>query len=623
MINVINVRRNLFLVVLAVVFTLGLTFASIELPRLADEVLQRQANFLDVATGSGPDSEYRTELYFQYYHLRLIGYACLAAIVLMIIIGFVTNRSGLSSAGAILLFLPVFGQFALTMFFLGGLGFMRLIWLPFLDVSFDVMRLGEIVHLPYRLLEGLLSRLGLAAETALPLAIVGLGWLVFMLGTLAWFHARIRGRDVADFWIYRVSRHPQYLGWMIWSYGILYIPGPNIRKNFELSNSLPWLLMTMVIIGVALFEEIRMSRRYGDAYVAYRRRVPFLFPVPRFVTRIISLPQRIMFGTDRPERKREVLAVLGVYTVLAVAVSVIYGGLVSLPNPFSTPVDQRIELLAREVGTSPHHGEMRRAAAELAELGEPAVDALVGLLDHEDLYVRWYVAAALGRIPSERVIQPLVDRLHDPERQVRRVAAGALGRPEARAAVPALIAALQDPARDMGAQAARSLGTIGDVKAVPALLAALADAPPVTAGAAAEALGRIGTREAVDPLIRCLENRPDCPCLQVGQALWQLGSERAFDAFAAGLRSGTWWLRSANATALGRTRSEKAVPPLVAALADESANVRRAVVLALMETGSPATLDALRQAMGDDDFEVRMYAREAVRAIEATSDGNN
>ncbi len=498
-----------------------------------------------------------------------------------------------------------------------------LIWLPFLDVSFDVMRLGEIVHLPYRLLEGLLSRLGLGVGAALPWAIIGIGWLVFMLGTLAWFHARIRGRDVADFWIYRVSRHPQYLGWIIWSYGILYIQGPNIRKNFELSNSLPWLLMTVVIIGVALFEEIRMTRRYGESYAAYRRRVPFLFPVPRFVTRIIAFPQRVMFGTDRPERKREVLAVLGVYMVLAMAVSVFYGGLVSLPNPFPIPVEHRIESLAREIGTSSHHDKMRRAATELAELGEPAVDALVGLLEHEDMYVRWYVADALGRIPSERVIPPLVERLHDPERQVRRAAAGALGRPGARTAVPPLIAALQDPAREMGAQSARSLGVIGAVEAVPVLVAALADAPPVTAGAAAEALGRIGTREAIDPLIRCLENRPDCPCLQVGQALRQLGSERALDAFAMGLRSGTWWLRSANATALGRTRSAKAIPPLVNALADESANVRRAVVLALLEVGSPATLDALRQAMGDDDFEVRMYAREAVKVIEAASAGRN
>ena len=37
----------------------------------------------------------------------------------------------------IVLFLPVFGHFALTMFFLGGLGFLRLLWMPFLDVSFN------------------------------------------------------------------------------------------------------------------------------------------------------------------------------------------------------------------------------------------------------------------------------------------------------------------------------------------------------------------------------------------------------------------------------------------------------------------------------------------------------
>lgn len=48
---------------------------------------------------------------------------------------------------------------------------------------------------------------------------------------------------------------------------------------------------------------------------------------------------------------------------------------------------------------------------------------------------------------------------------------------------------------------------------------------------------------------------------------------------------------------------------------DESPEVRRAAVLALMEFRSEKTIDALREALADKDFEVRMYAKEALKKI--------
>ena len=84
--------------------------------------------------------------------MRTIGYVCLFAIIGLIIIGFVTEKAGLTTLGAFAIFLPVFGHFAATMFFLGGLGFLRLIWLPGLDISFNVMNLGDAVFIPYRII---------------------------------------------------------------------------------------------------------------------------------------------------------------------------------------------------------------------------------------------------------------------------------------------------------------------------------------------------------------------------------------------------------------------------------------------------------------------------------------
>ena len=609
----IKFSHGLLLTLLALIFTIGLTFASVELPRLVDSFIAHKFNFPNIGTGSGADSEFKTNVYFDYYHLRLIGYICFALIIILIVIGFITEKSGLSSTGALLLFMPVFGHFALTMFFLGGLGFIRLIWLPALDISFDVLRLGDIVFLPYKLLLDIASFLGISIWKELPYVITGIGLMLFMLGTLTWFYSKIQKKGVADFWIYRISRHPQYLGWIIWSYGIIFFQGPNIKKMFVISNSLPWLLMTMIIIGVAMLEELKMRRELGAEYASYCHRTPFLFPLPRFVSRVFTIPLRIIFRKEQPERKREILMVLAFYMAVCLLLSVFYSGLVSLRKEQLS--EQHIEKLVTIVKEAKNRGEKREAAASLAEIGEPAVESLIGLLKNKDLYVRWYTANVAGSVRSEKLVQPLIKLLYDEDRNVRRAAAGSLGSTGSEQAVRPLIEALQDQERDLTISAARALGHIGSSEAIKPLIEVLQSENKGIAGAAAEALGRIGDQEAVAPLIRCLEEQENCPYNEVGWALRELDSERSVDAFIAGLKDETWWRRSASATALGTINSEKCIGPLTGALKDENNQVRCAVVLSLMEIKSQKTVKALTEALKDEDFEVRMYAKEALKRI--------
>ena len=131
------------LLLAALVFTAALMFASVELPRTVDRLLAERVGSLDVATGQDGLTAYKTELFLSYYHVRLIGYVSLGIVLVLIIAGFALEKRACASAGAVILFLPVFGHFAATMFFLGGLALLRFLWMPFLDISFDVMRLGD------------------------------------------------------------------------------------------------------------------------------------------------------------------------------------------------------------------------------------------------------------------------------------------------------------------------------------------------------------------------------------------------------------------------------------------------------------------------------------------------
>jgi len=605
-----------FLAVLAIVFTIGLTFASIELPRLLDLFLAKRIDTPDVATGLNALSDYKTELYLRHFHLRLIGYGCLVLIVILIVVGFATEKTGWASVGVLVLFLPVFGHFAATMFFLGGLGFLRLIWLPFLDVSFNLFRLGEIINLPYDILARLWAWLGLNHRLNLSYVVTGLGLLIFFLGTLTWFYARMQKKEVVDFWVYRLSRHPQYLGWIIWSYGVMFLPGSNIKLCYELSNSLPWLLSTMVIIGVAMLEELKMKRVYGKAYESYRRRAPFLFPSPRLVAKASAFPLRLMFKKPYPERKREIVAVLIFYAVLCLAISAFYGGLAFRPANRVEASRERIEELARVLKDHDNRGEKRRAADLLSRMGEPAMGSLIALLKDKDPNVRAYSAAALGGIKSEGVVQHLIVLLSDGDSYVRRAAAESLGRTGSPQAVQPLIAALEDQTRDLAVAAARALGQIKHPDVIAPLIKALQNSTSNTAGAAAQALGELGAEEAIGPLIQCFEEMPNCPYDSIGTALWKLNSERAVDAWIAGLKKGSWWYpRAFCAAELGKNKLEKGLLPLKEALKDTSPEVRRAAVLALMEFRSGETIGAIREALADEDFEVRMYAEEALKTI--------
>ena len=553
----------------------------------------------------------------RHFHLRWIGYGCLALIVVLIVVGFVKEKTGWTSAGALFLFLPVFGHFAATMFFLGGLGFLRLLWLPFLDVSFRLFRLGEIINLPYDILAKLYSSTGLGRWLKLSHIVTGLGLLIFFLGTLTWFYARARKKGVADLWVYRFSRHPQYLGWIIWSYGVMFMPSShNMRLCYELSNSLPWLLSTMIIIGVAMLEELKMSRLHGESYESYRRRAPFLIPLPRFIARASAFPLRLIFKKPYPERKREIVAVLAVYMVLFLGISAFYGGLVPWPAKRMTASTERIGDLTRVLKEADNRADKRRAAEALSGMGEPALDSLLPLLQDRDAIVRAYAAGALGGLKSERAVQPLVSLLSDRDSYVRRTAAEALGRTGSAHAIRPLVEALEDPARDMGNAAVRALGQIKHPDVIPTLIKALQNPAWKAVDAAARALGEMGAQEAVGPLIQCFEEMPDCPYHLVGEALAKLGSERAVDAWIAGLKKGSWWYpRAACAAQLGKNKLEKGLLPLQEALQDGSPEVRRAAVLALMEFRSEATRDALQGALKDKDLEVRLYAEEALRKL--------
>ena len=302
--------------VLAVVFTVALTFATLQLPRTLGNWLS--SYFPDIHPIIEPErvAEFMAIA-------RPVGYACLAVIAILIVAGLVTGKRKLSILGSFAFFLPTFGYFFASMFFLAGLGILRVPFIPFWDPGTNLMAFGDISYLPYMALVYPFWLGGIDIREVLAWIAIGVGLFIFVLGTITWFYGRVQKRKTVDFWIYRYSRHPQYLGFIIWSYGVMLFAAqqPVPMGGSNPGASLPWLLTSLVIVCIALAEESRMRKEDSERYLQYTASAPFMFRIPKFVSTAITFPMRLVLKKDRPETGKELLATFAVYAALVILLS--------------------------------------------------------------------------------------------------------------------------------------------------------------------------------------------------------------------------------------------------------------------------------------------------------------
>jgi hypothetical protein len=188
----VNVRRSRTgllagICVLAVVFTIALTFATLQLPVILGNWLSNY--FPDIHPVIEPErvAEFMAVA-------RPVGYACLAIVAVSIVTGFVTGKKRLSVFGSFAFFLPTFGYFFASMFFLAGLGILRVPFIPFRDSSVNLINFGDISYLPYMALVYPLWLAGVDIGEIMAWIAIGAGLFIFVLGTITWFYGKAQRR---------------------------------------------------------------------------------------------------------------------------------------------------------------------------------------------------------------------------------------------------------------------------------------------------------------------------------------------------------------------------------------------------------------------------------------------
>ena len=311
----------LTLLTLTIVYTVGTAFFNIELERLIERTItphiqsSTDVEILSHEIYSGVDQ------FLASNKIRVIGYICLLLLILIALIGLITEKKFLSSLGSLGFILPVYAYFILHMSFLVGLGVLTALWTPFWG---KLVRLGDIVYLPYIALLYPFSLINLDIRVTLAGLFMSAGLFLFIMGVLTWFYARFQKKETADFWIYRFSRHPQYLGWILWSYGLMLRVALRHDTALHQNNpgaSLPWVISTLIIICVALSEEIKMHREHSQEYDTYTQNTAFMIPLPRALTDIISAPFRLILKKDRVTSRWDLVWIFLIYLVVIILLS--------------------------------------------------------------------------------------------------------------------------------------------------------------------------------------------------------------------------------------------------------------------------------------------------------------
>jgi protein-S-isoprenylcysteine O-methyltransferase Ste14 len=223
------------------------------------------------------------------------------------------------------------------MFFLAGVGVLRLLWLPFID-SEIFFRLGLITYVPVWVINSVITWIArlvmpeLSGDFSVPVsfAFMVVGLAIFFLGVMTWVSDKLGHRALSTRGVYRLSRHPQYLGFIIWSYGLLSLASvvEGGRGWSPPAPGLPWLIAVSIVLGVALIEEIELRRRLGVEYLRYAEQTPFIMLVPKVLSNVITYPVRILIGKEMPESRAEVAVVMFFYLLIAVITSYIISYLV-------------------------------------------------------------------------------------------------------------------------------------------------------------------------------------------------------------------------------------------------------------------------------------------------------
>lgn len=109
-----------------------------------------------------------------------------------------------------------------------------------------------------------------------------LGLIIFLTGLAQIVRSKVHGGGLVTGGMYSLVRHPQYLGVNILALGFVFY-------GLRPIDFIAWVNLIFLHALLAGSEETRLREKFGNEYLEYQQRVPFMLPfVPRLMRRFFS-----------------------------------------------------------------------------------------------------------------------------------------------------------------------------------------------------------------------------------------------------------------------------------------------------------------------------------------------
>ena len=145
-------------------------------------------------------------------------------------------------------------------------------------------RLPELpVSIPYLLLGG----------TILDVLVVAIGLVMFVISIVVLWRGKTKGLVTNN--VYRIVRHPQYLGLILFTAGLTSRSVWILMHSFGVGwlniqgTILVWVAMVVVYVCLASIEELHLSRTFEESWLEYRERVGFFIPSPVKLPKVVEI----------------------------------------------------------------------------------------------------------------------------------------------------------------------------------------------------------------------------------------------------------------------------------------------------------------------------------------------
>lgn len=113
---------------------------------------------------------------------------------------------------------------------------------------------------------------GLRVLFPIGMCLSAIGLVIFTIAFIQF----LRHKGFITSGLYSIVRHPQYVGLILSTLGLTLV-----QYDLRLITAISWIIVAVSYGWLARREEASLKEEYGEKFVAYTRRVPFMLPFPR------------------------------------------------------------------------------------------------------------------------------------------------------------------------------------------------------------------------------------------------------------------------------------------------------------------------------------------------------